>query len=216
MDSGFVEKYTDREGGFCESKLFFPGTYLLNETTLGVYLFLALFYLFVGMYLLTEILLDAVTRITARREQIAVEEGKHLYIEDHVWSTNIANITLLSVATSSPQLFLCWISTFAVMDKTPDKLGPMVIVGSASFQLVVASAVSVLAATKVKKIFNLCAFLTTAGFATLAYIWLFMVLQVLTPGKIDLSEAVLTLLGYPALIMFVWFSDKVTENTFEC
>jgi hypothetical protein len=38
---------------------------------------------------------------------------------------------------------------------------------------------------------------------------------VLSPGKIDFAEAVLTLLGYPALIMFVWLSDKLTENTFE-
>jgi hypothetical protein len=148
----------------------------MSETTLGVFLLLGLFYLFVGIFMLTEVLLNAVARITARTEQISEHEGKHLYIEEPLWSTNIVNITLLSVASSSPQLFLCWISTFAVMDGTPDKLGPMVIVGSAGFNLVVASAVSVLAATKVKKILNLCAFLTTAGFATLAYIWLFIVL----------------------------------------
>jgi len=46
----------------------------------------------------------------------------------------------------------------------------------------------------------------------MAYVWLFIVLLVISPGKVDFSEAMITLLGYPMLILVIWISDKITDS----
>ena len=53
-------------------------------------------------------------------------------------------------------------------------------------------------------------FLMMATFATLAFLWMFIVLVVITPGMITITEAVVTLIFFPMLIMFSWLTDKCT------
>lgn len=65
-----------------------------------------------------------------------------------------------------------------------------------------------------KKVYNLCSFLTTAAFATAAYVWLFVALLVVSPGVIEIKEAVITLLGYPLLLITIWASEKISENLY--
>jgi Ca2+/Na+ antiporter len=98
------------------------------------------------------------------------------------------------------------------IEGVPNQIGPIVLVGSGAFNLLVVSALSIMAATETKRVLNLCSFLTTAAFATAAYVWLFVVLLVISPGVVDFSEAMITLLGYPMLILVIWISEKITED----
>ena len=97
---------------------------------------------------------------------------------------------------------------------TPNQIGPIVLIGSASFNLLVGSGIAILAASEVKRVHNLCQFLTTAAFATVTYVWLFLSLLVISPGVIEIKEAVITLLGYPFLIIVIWLTDKISESPY--
>jgi Ca2+/Na+ antiporter len=120
----------------------------------------------------------------------------------------------MALGASAPEIFLCFFSTFADIGGVPNQLGPIVLIGSASFNLLVGTGISILAASEIKRVFNLCSFLTTAAFATFAYVWLFLSLLVISPGVIEIKEAVITLLGYPLLIIVLWVSEKVSESVY--
>jgi Ca2+/Na+ antiporter len=81
--------------------------------------------------------------------------------------------------------------------------------------MLVGTGISILAASKIKKVYNLCSFLTTTAFATAAYVWLFVVLLVVSPGVIEIKEAIITLLGYPLLIITIWATEKMSENMYK-
>jgi hypothetical protein len=81
--------------------------------------------------------------------------------------------------------------------------------------MLIGTGISILAASKIKKVYNICSFLTTTAFATLAYIWLFVALLVVSPGGIEIKEAVITLLGYPLLIITIWATEKISENMYK-
>ncbi|GFN74878.1 sodium/calcium exchanger, partial [Plakobranchus ocellatus] len=58
------------------------------------------------------------------------------------------------------------------------------------------------------QVHNLRVFAVTSCFGVFAYVWLTLVLLVITPERVDLWEAVLTLLMFPALISVAYLADK--------
>jgi solute carrier family 8 (sodium/calcium exchanger) len=92
-------------------------------------------------------------------------------------------------------------------------LGPSTIVGSAAFNLLVISAVSIYAVgDEPKKIDDLGVFAITTISSFFAYIWLFLCLSVFEPDYIDLSEASLTLAYFLILIILAYIADKINEK----
>lgn len=57
----------------------------------------------------------------------------------------MANLTLMALGSSAPEIFISVISTIKDIEVIPPELGPSTIVGSASFNLLVISAVSIAA-----------------------------------------------------------------------
>ena len=51
-------------------------------------------------------------------------------------------------------------------------------------------------------------FYQTSCAGIFAYVWLAIVLLLTSPGKVELWEAVLTLLFFPLLIVLAYFADK--------
>lgn len=117
-------------------------------------------------------------------------------------------MTLIALGSSAPEIFLCFFSIFKEVDAPngPTPAGPMVLVGSASFNMLVVTGVSILAAVEIKKIEKFGAFVVTALFATFAYLWFFVVLCVTTPGYITFWEAITTLSLYFILVLCVFVS----------
>ena len=112
-----------------------------------------------------------------------------------VWNPTVANLTLMALGSSAPEIFLSVIETVSTLGSTPGELGPSTIVGSAAFNFLVISGVSIVAVnantdnrTKkeieedgtdkgVKKINDLVVFGITTSWSIIAYIWLYVVLQ---------------------------------------
>jgi len=109
-----------------------------------------------------------------------------------VWNATVANLTLMALGSSAPEILLALLETSTKLDKCPGQLGPATIVGSAAFNLLVISGVSIYAVSEendndperdetvdkgVKKINDMGVFSITACFSIFAYVWMFICLQ---------------------------------------
>lgn len=110
------------------------------------------------------------------------------------------------------------------MGGVPGELGPSTIVGSAAFNLLVISGVSILSVSGanddrtdeelledgtprgVKKIEKLAVFSITTTFSILAYVWMFLVLQ---DKEVEWYEAWITFAFFWLLILTAWIADKI-------
>ncbi len=89
-------------------------------------------------------------------------------------------------------------------------LGPSTIVGSAAFNLLVVTAVCISTATasESRRISEILVFIVTSISSVLAYIWLLLILKVLSPNVIEIWEALMTLLFFVVLVGTVYVADK--------
>ena len=140
----------------------------------------------------------AIEVITSQTKTVAVRDPDYdnAFIEQKVavWNPTFANLTLMALGSSAPEIILNVFETATTLGAIPGELGPSTIVGSASFNFLVISGVSIAAVTAendnrtpdqikddgtpagVKKIDDLGVFSITATWSVLAYIWLFVVL----------------------------------------
>jgi len=111
-----------------------------------------------------------------------------------VWNPTVANLTLMALGSSAPEILLNVIETVKTLGAKPGELGPSTIVGSAAFNFLVISGISIYAVNEsndartaeeleedgtpkgVKKVQDTGVFAVTTIWSVLAYIWLFIVL----------------------------------------
>merc|ERR1719450_1402173 len=118
----------------------------------------------------------------------------------YVWNATVANLTLMALGSSAPEILLSLIEICSA----DFKLGPLgagTIVGSAAFNLLCISAVCVCAIpdNEVRYIKEVPVYMITATFSVLAYFWLIIILAWSTPDVCTRAEAVVTLLFCPVL-----------------
>jgi len=161
--------------------------------------------------------MEAIAKITSQTESVEVKspEGKTMTVGVPLWNSSIVYLSLMAIGGALPEIFLCFMSTFSEGGRVPTEIGPMAVVGSASFNLLIVSGLSIAAVAEVKKILNMNVFLLMAAFAAFAYVWLFLVLVVISPGEIDLAEAMVTLMFYPALLAAAWFSAYLSPEALD-
>jgi len=83
----------------------------------------------------------------------------------------------MALGSSAPEILLSVIGTVSDIRALPSKLGPSTIVGSAAFNLLVISGVSILAVgEEPKKVFDTGVFAITSIASLFAYIWMYLVL----------------------------------------
>lgn len=51
-------------------------------------------------------------------------------------------------------------------------------------------------------------FAVTAVFSVVAYLWLLIIVVVVTPGEVEIWESVVTLVLFPALVLLAWLAEK--------
>lgn len=119
----------------------------------------------------------------------------------------------MALGSSAPEILLSVISTVSDIRGTPSPLGPSTIVGSAAFNLLVITAVSIIAVDSdtPKKVDGVGVFVITSLFSLWAYIWLYLTLQEISKDYVDVWEAWLTLAFFFFLILFSFIADKLNE-----
>ena len=142
-------------------------------------------------------------------------QGKEFILNVPAWNVYVAQIGLVAIASSLPEIFLCYYSYFGEASDygtgTPLALGPIALVGSSAINLLVVCGI-VIASTKARKIRRCGIFSLIYFFATFAFLWMTLVIAVFTPGQIQFSEGIITLLFYPLMLLLVWVTDTCTEE----
>ena len=140
--------------------------------------------------------MDSITVITAATKIIKLKDlhGNLIEKEVHVWNGTVANLTLMALGSSAPEIMLNVLETTMTLGQKPGELGASTIVGSAAFNLLIISAVSIMSVTEesdsrtdeeifedgtgkgVKKIKMQGVFAVTTSFSIVAYVWMYIVL----------------------------------------
>jgi solute carrier family 8 (sodium/calcium exchanger) len=121
----------------------------------------------------------------------------------------MANLTLMAFGSSAPEIILSVLEALKSLGEPAGELGPSTIVGSAAFNLLIISAVSVVAVgDEPKKVNDLGVFATTGIFSIFAYIWLYLCLSVTTKGEVTMEEACLTLAYFFILLVLAFAADR--------
>lgn len=118
--SGFVEHYYETEGSFCmptdalSNLVIVPGTMLLSRGGMGFALILFICWLFLGIAIIADIFMEAIEQITSQTvlKEVWSADGKEKYLVEHnVWNPTLANLSLMALGSSAPEIFISVIET---------------------------------------------------------------------------------------------------------
>jgi len=169
-------------------------------------------YLFIGVAIASDKFMESIEMITASEKEVSVKDkrtGKTQVIVVKVWNETVANLTLMALGSSAPEIMLSVIEIWAKGFKAGD-LGPGTIVGSAAFNLfmIIGLCQYVIPDDEVRKIKHLRVFFVTATWSVFAYVWLYLILGPISYGQVDIWEGVLTFLFFPMTVYTAFVADR--------
>lgn len=178
----------------------------------GFIYLLALLWCFMGVSILADVFMCSIEKITSKTRKITIASTSKAgteEIEIRVWNDTVANLTLMALGSSAPEILLSIIEIVG-NNFNAGELGPSTIVGSAAFNLLVITGVCVVVidSSEVRVIKSVKVFFITAFSCVFAYLWLIVILIGISPNYIDIWEAVVTLLFFPILVLTAYIADK--------
>ncbi|XP_053908786.1 sodium/calcium exchanger 2 [Cuculus canorus] len=175
-----------------------------------VYL-VAMVYTFLGVSIIADRFMASIEVITSKEKEITVTKanGETSVGTVRIWNETVSNLTLMALGSSAPEILLSVIEVCG-HNFQAGELGPGTIVGSAAFNMfvVIAVCVYVVPGGESRRIKHLRVFFVTASWSIFAYVWLYLILAVISPGVVRVWEALLTLLFFPLCVAFAWAADK--------
>lgn len=172
----------------------------------AVLYFFAMVWIFLGVAIVSDTFMDAISKISSQSKQIIDKFGRVYDVQ--IWNDTVANLTIMALGSSAPEILISLVEIF-YNDMHSDELGPSTIVGSASFNLFCISAMCIVCLPKGenRRIHDVEVFGVTSISSLLAYLWMCFILLWSSPNIIDMWEAVITLLFFPFLIMIAYLVD---------
>jgi len=174
--------------------------------------FLGMTWCFLGIAIVCDQFMAAIEVITSKERLVWLKvTGEDVMHRFHlrVWNPTVANLTLMALGSSAPEILLSCLE-LAGNRFFVGELGPSTIVGSAAFNLLVITSVCISAvpAPDIRKIEMTDVFALTATFSLLSYFWLVIVLQLVSPDKVEPWEAIATFAQFPVLIVMAYVVDR--------
>jgi len=221
LSSGFVAESFRPGYLYCPGGMFIPG--MPAETSWNrivrlVFYGLFLAYCFIGVAIIADKFMVAIEVITSKQKTVHLknERGGLEAVQVNVWNATISNLSLMALGSSAPEILLAVIETVTTLDDEPvEGLGPSCIVGSAAFNLLVISAICVMAIGKgdIRRIDQLGVFNITAFFSVFAYVWMYFVLsdEVVMPWEAWVTLAFFFLMVGLAFVQdqnWIWCRSK--------
>ncbi|KAL5284091.1 SLC8A3 family protein [Megaselia abdita] len=177
----------------------------------GLVYFLAMIYLFIGVSIVSDRFMAAIEVITSKEKEVTIKKptGETQVVVVRVWNETVANLTLMALGSSAPEILLSVIEIIAKNFRAGD-LGPGTIVGSAAYNLfvIIALCIFVIPNGEVRKIKHLRVFFVTATWSIFAYIWLYLLLAVISEGEVEVWEGVVTFMFFPATVLTAYIADR--------
>ncbi|XP_017193183.2 sodium/calcium exchanger 3 isoform X2 [Oryctolagus cuniculus] len=173
--------------------------------------FVALIYMFLGVSIIADRFMASIEVITSQEREVTIRKpnGETSTTTIRVWNETVSNLTLMALGSSAPEILLSLIEVCGHGFIAGD-LGPSTIVGSAAFNMfiIIGICVYVIPDGETRKIKHLRVFFVTAAWSIFAYIWLYMILAVFSPGVVQVWEGLLTLFFFPVCVLLAWVADK--------
>lgn len=188
-----------------------PGINLVPTWLLVVMWGLFLIWVFFGVAVISDAFVENVEVICSSTRMFKRKDarGNDVYREEPVWNWAVANITLLAVGTSSPEILLALVETLRDLGKEAGEIGPSCIVGSAAYNFLIIIAVCTvsLPAGVFKKIEHTKVFMWTTSWSLWAYVWIWLVYKAISPNSVEVWEAFVTLGFMPLFVWSTWMVD---------
>uniref|UniRef100_A0A8C8S5G3 Solute carrier family 8 member A2 n=1 Tax=Pelusios castaneus TaxID=367368 RepID=A0A8C8S5G3_9SAUR len=182
-----------------------------DKAARAIVYFVAMMYMFLGVSIIADRFMASIEVITSKEKEITVTKanGETSIGTVRIWNETVSNLTLMALGSSAPEILLSVIEVCG-HNFQAGELGPGTIVGSAAFNMfvVIAVCVYVIPNGESRKIKHLRVFFVTASWSIFAYIWLYLILAVISPGIVQVWEALLTLVFFPVCVVFAWIADK--------
>ncbi|KAI5611446.1 sodium/calcium exchanger 1 precursor, partial [Silurus asotus] len=173
--------------------------------------FVALFYMFLGVSIIADRFMASIEVITSQEKEITIKKpnGETTTTTVRIWNETVSNLTLMALGSSAPEILLSVIEVCGHNFNAGD-LGPSTIVGSAAFNMfvIIGICVYVVPDGEHRKVKHLRVFFVTATWSIFAYLWLYLILAVISPGVVQVWESLLTLFFFPICVVFAWIADR--------
>ncbi|XP_062392419.1 sodium/calcium exchanger 2-like isoform X2 [Sardina pilchardus] len=173
--------------------------------------FSCLLYMFLGVSIIADRFMAAIEVITSQEKEVKVTNanGEVTIMNVRIWNETVSNLTLMALGSSAPEILLSVIEVCGHGFESGE-LGPGTIVGSAAFNMFVIIGLCVWAIPNEdsRKIKHLRVFFVTAFWSIFAYIWLYLILAVISPGIVQVWEALVTLFFFPVCVLLAWIADR--------
>ncbi|KAI6228812.1 Sodium/calcium exchanger 2 [Aphelenchoides fujianensis] len=184
----------------------------------GTIYFISIAYMFLGVSIVADRFMSSIEVITSMERAVIVKRPglEPIKVRVRIWNETVSNLTLMALGSSAPEILLSIIEVGAKGFEAGD-LGPNTIVGSAAFNLFMITAICVMAVpcTEVRRQKHLDVFFVTATWSIFAYIWMYIILAVTTPGVIDIWEGLVTFAFFPITVFTAWIADiKIIQKKF--
>lgn len=173
-----------------------------------IFLYMAgLAWCFMGVAIISDVFMGAIEKVTSKKVRRRNSETGRYYTFE-IWNPTVANLTLMALGSSAPEILLNVIDIFT-KGFFLEGLGPSTIVGSAAFNLLLIIAVCIVAIPngEIRSIKEMPVYIVTASFSLFAYLWLIFILLLTSPNVVEVWEGVLTFLFFPILCGVAFFAD---------
>ncbi|CAB1332939.1 unnamed protein product [Coregonus sp. 'balchen'] len=182
-----------------------------DKVARAIVYFVALIYMFLGMSIIADRFMSSIEVITSQEKEITIKKpnGETTTATVRIWNETVSNLTLMALGSSAPEILLSVIEVCGHSFEA-GSLGPSTIVGSAAFNMfvIIALCVYVVPENETRRIKHLRVFFVTAAWSIFAYIWLYLILAVISPGEVEVWEAVLTFMFFPICVVQAWVADR--------
>lgn len=93
---------------------------------------LTLAWAFFGVAIISDIFMAAIEVITSAEKTVyrTTRSGNAVEITVTVWNATVANLTLMALGSSAPEIMLAVLETCTTLGSVPGELGPSTIVGA--------------------------------------------------------------------------------------
>ncbi|XP_030587709.1 sodium/calcium exchanger 1-like [Archocentrus centrarchus] len=173
--------------------------------------FVGLAYMFLGVSIIADRFMASIEVITSQERQITIKKpnGEKITTTVRIWNETVSNLTLMALGSSAPEILLSVVEVCG-HNFNAGELGPNTIVGSAAFNMfvIIGLCVSVIPEGETRKVKHLRVFFVTATWSVFAYIWLYLILAVFSPGVVEIWEGLLTLFFFPLCVGFAYVADR--------
>jgi len=163
---------------------------------------------FMGVAIVADIFMGAIECITSQKSR-KFNPKTQRFVTCKVWNPTVANLTLMALGSSAPEILLSVIELFG-NSMFSGELGPSTIVGSAAFNLlcIIAVCVCSIPEGEHRKIKELPVYVVTASFSIFAYLWLLIILMGSSENVVEPWEGAFTFLMFPALVGLAFLADR--------